>query len=208
MESWRHEVPAILMSWYSGLEGGNALADILFGKVNPSGKLPLVFPRSEDQLTSFDSKVDSVVYDFFHGYRLLDKHGQKPAFPFGYGVSYTTFEYSNLSISKEVMGQNEVLTVNVDISNTGRVAGKEVAQLYVGCEDSTVERAIRELKGFQKILLQPGETQRVRFDLPARNLAYYDVEQGRWVVERIGYKVFVGPSSRESELLQAHFRIE
>jgi beta-glucosidase len=206
-EAWRHEVPAILMSWYSGLEGGNALADILFGKVNPSAKLPLVFPRSEDQLPFFDSKADSITYDHFHGYRLMDKNGEEPAYPFGFGLSYTSFEYSNLMISKDRISPDEVLTVTVDLSNVGNIAGEEIAQLYVGYEDSRIERAVRDLKGFKKIQLLPGEKQRVTFDLPARHLAFYDVEQGRWLVEKIGYKVFVGPSSREGELLAAHFRI-
>jgi beta-glucosidase len=206
-EAWRHEVPAILMSWYSGLEGGNALADILFGKVNPSGKLPLVFPRSEDQLPFFDSKADSMVYDTFHGYRLLDKNGEEPAYPFGFGLSYTTFEYSNLMISKEEIGPEEALTVTVDVSNVGNVAGEEIAQLYIGYEGSHVERVVRELKGFKKVLVQPGEKQRVTFDLPAWHLATYDVDEGSWVVEKINYKVFVGPSSRESDLLSARFRI-
>jgi beta-glucosidase len=206
-EAWRHEVPAILMTWYSGLEGGNALADILFGKANPNGKLPLVFPRSEDQLPFFDSKADSMVYDYFHGYRLMDKNGEEPAYPFGFGLSYTSFEYSNLMISREEISPEEVLTVTVDISNVGNVAGEEIAQLYVGYEDSGVERAVRELKGFEKILLQPGEKQRVTFDLPAKHLATYDVEDGSWLVEKIDYEVFVGPSSREGDLLCARFRV-
>jgi beta-glucosidase len=207
-EAWRHEVPVILMSWYSGLEGGNALGDILFGKVCPSGKLPIVFPRSEDQLPSFDSEADLVVYDCFHGYRLMDKSGQDPAFPFGFGLSYTTFEYSNLTISKEKILPDEVLTVGVDILNSGDVTGEEIAQLYVGYEGSAVERIVRELKGFKKTALEPGETKRVTFDLPAKELAFYDVEQGNWVVEKIGYRVYVGSSSRKEDLLSALFQIE
>jgi beta-glucosidase len=206
-ETWRHKVPTILMSWYSGLEGGNALADILFRKVNPSGKLPVVFPRSEDQLPFFDSEADSIVYDTFHGYRLIDKNGQDPAFPFGYGLSYTSFEYSHLKISRDRIGPNGKLLIGVDISNTGDMAGEEIVQLYVGAEDSSVERAVRELKGFKKISLQPGDTKRVTFELPAGQLAYYDVQQAAWVVEKIGYRIFVGPSSRESDLLTTGFRI-
>jgi len=206
-ETWRHEVPAILMSWYSGMEGGNALADILFGKVNPSGKLPIVFPRSEEQLPFFDSEADSIVYDYFHGYRLMDKNGRDPAFPFGYGLSYTNFEYSNVEISKDRIGSDGKLSISVDISNTGDMAGEEIVQLYVGAQDSSVERAVRELKGFKKIALQPGETKRVTFEFTAGHLAYYDVRQAAWVVESIRYRIFVGPSSQESDLLTADFRI-
>jgi len=208
MENWRHEVPAILMSWYSGLEGGNALADILFGKVNPSGKLPLVFPLSEDQLPFFDSEADSVVYDYFHGYRLLDKNGHEPAFHFGFGLSYTTFSYSNLALSKDIIGPEEALSISVDIFNSGGLAGEEIVQLYVSYEGSSVERVARELKGFKKIALKPGEVQRVTFELSAKRLAYYDEECGKWVVEKIGYKVSVGPSSRVDDLLSANFWIE
>ncbi len=204
-EAWRHDVPAILMSWYSGLEGGNAMADIIFGKVNPSGKLPLVFPRSEDQLPSFDSKANLIVYDSFHGYRLMDKLGQEPAFPFGFGLSYTTFQYSNLQLSEETIMPDESLTVSIDITNTGDLAGEEITQLYVGYEGSRVERPKRELKGFKRVTLQPGETERVTFELLARHLVTYDVEQGSWVVEKTGYKVFVGPSSQESDLLTTPF---
>jgi beta-glucosidase len=204
-ETWREQVPAILMAWYPGMEGGHALADILLGRANPSGKLPCAFPRSESQLPFFDRHAASIEYGLLHGYRLMDREGETPAFPFGFGLSYTTFEYRDLHADRPVIGEDEALRVSVEIANTGAVAGEEVAQLYAGCEGSQVERPVKELKGFARVRLEPGEARRVAFDLPARHLAYHDEREGRWIVEPARYRVFVGPSS--VDLLQAEFRV-
>jgi len=206
-EAWREKVPALLMAWYPGMEGGHALADIILGKVNPSGKLPCVFPKSMSQLPLFDKKAKSIEYGYFHGYRLMDKHGQVPAFPFGFGLSYTTFAYKNLQIDRSEIGPDEALKVSVDVSNTGNVAGDEVVQLYAGCEGSCVERSARELKGFSKIHLEPGQMKQVDLSLAARQLAYYDEQQAKWIVEPLTYTVYVGPSSRTEDLLSTKFRI-
>jgi len=206
-EAWREKVPALLMAWYPGMEGGHALADIILGKVNPSGKLPCVFPKSMSQLPLFDKKAKSIEYGYFHGYRLMDKHGQVPAFPFGFGLSYTTFAYKNLQIERSEIGPDEALKVSVDVSNTGNVAGDEVVQLYAGCEGSCVERSARELKGFSKIHLEPGQMKQVDLSLAARQLAYYDEQQAKWIVEPLTYTVYVGPSSRTEDLLSTKFRI-
>ena len=204
-ESWRERVPAILMAWYPGMEGGHALADILFGKVNPSGKLPCVFPKSVDQLPFFDKDADSIEYGYFHGYRLLDRDGNEPAFPFGYGLSYTTFSYQNLRIEPGEITPAETLSVTVDVINTGSVAGEEVVQLYMGYEGSRVERPVKELKGFDRVELQPGETKQVIFDIPAHQLAYYDEVKTDWVVEQITYHIYVGASSAPVDLLHEQF---
>ncbi len=206
-ESWRDKVPAILMAWYAGMEGGNALADILFGKVNPCAKLPCVFPKSEDQLPFFDKRARSIEYGYFHGYRLMDKQGQTPAFPFGFGISYTTYAYDNLQLDQNEINLDGTLRVSVDITNTGNIAGEEVAQLYVGYDGSRVERPFKELKGFSKVYLTPGETKRVRFALGAGQLAYYDELHSNWIVEPTQYTVYVGPSSRTQDLIRAEFRI-
>ena len=206
-EAWRDKVPAILMAWYAGMEGGNALADILFGKVNPCAKLPCVFPKSEDQLPFFDKHARSIEYGYFHGYRLMDKQGQTPAFPFGFGISYTTYAYDNLQLDQNEINPDGTLRVSVDITNTGNIAGEEIAQLYVGYDGSRVERPLQELKGFSKVYLTPGETKRVRFALAARQLAYYDELHTNWIVEPTLYTVYVGPSSRTQDLLRAEFRI-
>ncbi len=206
-ESWREKVPAVLMAWYPGMEGGNALADILFGKVSPSAKLPCSFPRSESQLPFFDKRAKSIEYGYFHGYRLMDKEGHEPAFPFGFGLSYTTFAYRDLRLDGTEIPTDGTLRVSVDVTNTGGVAGEEVVQLYVGYEGSQVERCLKELKGFAKVHLAPGETKPVVFALPARRLAYYDEQRANWVIEPITYTVYVGPSSRAQELLSAQFSV-
>ncbi len=206
-EAWREKVPAILMAWYPGMEGGHALADILLGKVNPSGKLPCVFPKSKSQLPFFDKRAKSIEYGYLHGYRLMDKQGDVPAFPFGFGLSYTTFAYKNLQIDRSEIGPDEALKASVDVTNTGNVAGEEVVQFYAGCEGSRVERPIKELKGFSKVHLDPGQTIHVDFLLAAEQLAYYDEQQGKWTVEPIIYSVYAGPSSKTEDLLSIKFRI-
>jgi beta-glucosidase len=205
-EGWREQAPAILMAWYPGSEGGHAIADILFGKTNPSGKLPCVFPRDEKQLPPFDSQAVEAEYGLYHGYRLMDRNGEEPAFAFGFGLSYTTYAYRQLEVAPQRIAPTETLAVSVEVTNTGPVAGEEIVQLYVGCEGSRVERPVKELKGFARVALAAGETRRVEIPLPARELAYYD-EQDGWAVEPIRYRVMVGPSSRPADLLQAEFDI-
>jgi beta-glucosidase len=206
-EPWREATPAILMAWYPGMEGGHAMADILFGKVNPSGKLPCIFPKSESQLPYFDKNAKSIEYGYYHGYRLMDKEGELAAFPFGFGLSYTTFEYQNLCPDRKEIGVDGTMHVKVDISNTGHRVGEEIAQLYVGYINSTVERPVKTLKGFFKVKLEPQETKTITFALPAQQLAYYDEHKADWVVERIAYMVYVGPSSSEDTLLRTQFHI-
>ncbi|MGD8397453.1 MAG: glycoside hydrolase family 3 C-terminal domain-containing protein [Anaerolineae bacterium] len=207
-EAWRAQVPAILMAWYAGMEGGHALADLLLGHANPSGKLPCVFPRSADHLPFFDAAADEIEYGYFHGYRLLDMDGHEPAFPFGFGLSYTNYAYSNLHLSGEAITPGSTLVASVDVTNTGSRGGQEVAQLYVSYRGSAVERPVRELKGFARVSLAPGETASVSFPLPARSLAYYDEARAKWIVEPITYVVSVGGSSRAQDLLSAEFRVE
>jgi beta-glucosidase len=190
------------------MEGGHALADVLFGKVNPSGKLPCVFPKSEDHLPFFDKNATSIEYDRYHGYRLMDRGGYEPAFPFGFGLSYTSFQYGNLRLSPREIDIGGVLRVNADVTNTGGWGGDEVVQLYVGYENSQVDRPMKELKGFVRLRLKPGETRTVEFELPARRLAYYDESHAGWVVEVIPHRVYVGPSSRTIDLLESQFEIK
>jgi beta-glucosidase len=207
MESWQKKVAAILMVWYPGMEGGHALADILLGKVNPSGKLPLVIPKQESDLPSFDKNATEIVYDLWHGYRKLERDGNTPTYPFGYGLSYTQFEYSNLALSQRELAENDTLQISLDVTNTGGCAGDEVVQLYVSAKGSSVERAPKELKGFIRVLLQPGETHTVCFDLPVYQLAYYDESQSRFIVEAIEYEVMVGRHSLDDQALRARFTV-
>ena len=207
MESWKNQPEAILMAWYPGMEGGNALADILFGDVNPSGKLPIVFPKSEDQLPVFGNKAKELKIDYYHGYRLFDKKGYEPSYPFGFGLSYTTYQYRNLKLDKKQVGKNGKLTVRVDVSNTGQRPGEEVVQLYVGYKGSKVDRPVKELKGFTRVALNPGETRTVSFELKPADLAYWDTESNGWVIEEIEYLVYVGSSSRPGDLLSESFKV-
>ncbi len=206
MEAWRHKVPAIVMLWYPGMEGGHALADILTGKVNPSGRLPCTFPTSADQLPFFDRDAKAITYDLWHGYRKLLRDGNEPAFPFGFGLSYTTFACTNLRLARNTLTPGEAMEVTVDVSNTGKMAGDDVVQLYVSAIGSRVARAPRELKAFARLSLAPGETRSVRLSVPADALAYYDETTG-WVHEEIDYEVLVARHAHDGNPLTARFRV-
>ncbi|RJP95622.1 MAG: glycosyl hydrolase [Desulfobacteraceae bacterium] len=206
-ENWREKAPAILMAWYPGMEGGHAIADILFGKVNPSGKLPCVFPKSEKHLPFFNKKATSIAYGLYHGYRLMEKNRHEPAFPFGFGLSYTTFVYDNIQLDKPVMGVFDSVRVLVDVTNTGNLTGEEIIQLYAGFVNPSVERPVKELKGFVKTELAPGERKRIEFIVTADQLAYYCEVRSQWVVEPGVYRMLLGPSSRMEDLLEAQLRI-
>jgi beta-glucosidase len=206
-ERWRHKVAAIVMAWYPGMEGGHAIADLLLGNINPSGKLPCVFPKSPEQLPHFDVGSLEMDYGFYHGYRLMDRDCEEPAFPFGFGLSYTRYHYSNLSIEQNSLSADSTLNVSVEVTNTGQRQGDEIVQLYIGCLGSRVERAVKELKGFQKISLEAGETQRVSFKIPVKVLAYYCVQQSRWVVESTQYHVYLGASSSQVDTLTGYFQV-
>nr|MDO8110643.1 glycoside hydrolase family 3 C-terminal domain-containing protein [Candidatus Sigynarchaeota archaeon] len=206
-EKWRARVPAIVMAWYPGMEGGKAIAELLFGDVNPSGKLPVAFPASTSQLPRFDNKTKEITYEYFHGYKLMDKRYDKPAFPFGFGLSYTKFSYSNLRVERENIDVKGNLSFHVDVQNTGDRAGEEVVQAYVGYKDSKVDRPVKELKAFRKVGIEPGAKETVSLSIPAKDLAFYDVQSNMWVTESIEYVLFVGPSSRKQDLLVASFRV-
>ncbi|MFL7869562.1 MAG: glycoside hydrolase family 3 C-terminal domain-containing protein, partial [Anaerolineales bacterium] len=207
MENWREQVPAILMLWYPGMEGGHALADVLLGKVNPSGKLPFAIPKNADHLPFFDRDATKIEYDLWHGYRKLARDGHNPAFPFGFGLSYTQYQYANLELSKDQLNPSETLQVSLDITNTGSQTGDEIVQLYISPLGSSVERAPIELKAFTRTTLQPGETRRVHLDVPVSRLAYYDENQSEFVVEPIKYQVSIGAHSADERALKAQFHI-
>lgn len=207
-ESWKDRVPVILMAWYPGMEGGNAIAEILFGITNPSGKLPCVFPKSPDQLPFFNCNAKSIEYGYFHGYRLLDKNRQEPAFPFGFGLSYTKYEYSNMQIDNVNPSKDDTIKISVDVKNIGRLDGEEIVQLYVGYENSRVERVIKELKGFQRVKLTAGEKKTVTIKLKIKDTAYYDVDKKDWIVESIPLIIYIGSSSKQSDLLSKKIQIK
>jgi beta-glucosidase len=207
MEEWRHDVPAILMAWYFGMEGGHALARVLFGDVNPGGKMPLTTPRDESQLPFFDEFADAIEYGPYHGYTLFDREGQEPAFPFGHGLSYTAYSYANLRVVTPSVRPDGRVDVTVDVTNTGARAGEEVVQLYIGFEGSAVERPVKLLRGFMKVPLAPGETRTVPLTVDAPDLAWYDPDAKAWRVDAMRYGVFVGPSSRAADLLRSSFTV-
>lgn len=202
---WADEVPAILQLWYNGQEQGNALADVLFGDVNPSGKLPTTFPvRLQDNpaYTNYPGENGKVRYGegIFVGYRYYDKKELAPLFPFGHGLSYTRFGYANLKLSADQITAAEQLTVSFDLTNTGPVAGKEVVQLYVRDVKAIVARPEKELKAFKKVALQPGETQTVSFSLDQEAFWYFDAAKNAWTVEPGDFEILVGASSRDLRL--------
>jgi beta-glucosidase len=208
MDPWKEMVQAILMAWYPGMEGGNALAAILFGEENPSGKLPVTFPAGPDQLPPFDNRAKEVEYGYYHGYRLFDREGMEPAFPFGFGLSYTTYRYANLVLTPREIGGSGTLRVSLEVTNVGAVAGREIIQVYVEYPHSGVDRPPKELKGFRSVHLEAGETASVDIEIEAGDLAYYDTASARWVIEEGEYTLCAGSSSREEDLtLRDTFRI-
>ncbi|MDF2941848.1 MAG: glycosyl hydrolase [Herbinix sp.] len=202
---WVNKVKGILEAYLGGQAVGGAVVDILFGKVNPSAKLPETFPIKLEDNPSYlyyPGEADKVEYKegIFVGYRYYDKKKMNVLFPFGYGLSYTTFEYSNLKLSKEFMKDTDTVTVSVDIKNTGNRAGKEIVQLYVADKISAVIRPIKELKDFVKVDLQPEETQTVTFELGKRAFAYFNTTIHDWHVESGEFDILIGKSSRAIEL--------
>lgn len=209
MDAWLGQVPAVLLSWYSGMEGGNAIARVLFGDVNPSGKLPATFPkRLADSpahtggVKSFPGENGTTTYSegVFVGYRWFDTKNIEPLFAFGHGLSYTTFQYSNLKVGRGGDANSPSATVEFEITNTGKRAGAEVAQVYVQDVKASVARPLKELKSFQKVLLQPGETKKVTLALDRSAFAYFDEKQSAWVAEAGEFKVLVGASARDIRL--------
>ena len=204
---------ALLWSWFNGSEGGNALADVLLGNVNPSGKLPWTMPKKlEDSPAHATNSFpgDSIVkYEegILVGYRWFDTKNVEPLYPFGYGLSYTDFEFSDLKADKEIYNQDDVIAVTFNINNTGTVDGKEVAQLYVSDPESSVEKAAQELKGFKKVLVKSGSTEQVTIQLPVKELAYYNEASKDWVVEPGTYTIKIGNSSRNI-LLEASVNVK
>ncbi|GHO93913.1 beta-glucosidase [Reticulibacter mediterranei] len=198
---WLEQVEAVVQAWFPGQECGNAIADVLFGDVNPSGKLPQTFPvRLEDNpaYINYPGENGKVRYGegLFVGYRYYEKKKIEPLFPFGFGLSYTTFDYDNLRLSTSSIGPEETLEVQIDITNTGERAGKEIVQVYVRDVQSRLHRPDKELKAFAKVQLEPGEHKTVSLSLARQALAYYDDLAQAWVAEAGEFEVLVGSSSQ------------
>ena len=203
---WVKEIPAIVQAWYLGSEAGPALANVLSGKVNPSGKLPFSFPvkLTDNGAHAFDALCypgDSIheVYkeDIFVGYRWHDTKKIPALFSFGHGLSYTTFTYGKAELSSKNMTADGTIVVNVPVKNTGDVAGKEVVQLYIGDSKSSLPRPLKELKAFEKIALAPGEEKNVTFTITPDDLKYFDDTRHEWVSEPGKFTVYIGSSSTD-----------
>ena len=202
MNEWNNDVKAIMESWFAGSEIGNAITAVLTGDYNPSGKLPITFPQKWEDCSAYKTykAVDSTTYyddGIYVGYRHFDKYKIKPLYPFGYGLSYTQYEYKDLKINDAGNGE---FTVTFDITNTGKRKGAEIAQLYISAVDSKVDRPEKELKGFTKISLNPGETKTASIKLNKSQLAYYSEDLDKWVVEPGKYKIIIGASSADPKL--------
>ena len=210
---WKDQVHSILQAWYLGSETGNTLASVLLGDVNPSGKLPYTYYSSLDQcgahklgeypghkgIDALGNEVFDIPYNegIFVGYRFIDKNRLKPTFPFGHGLSYTTFEYGKAEADRKIMEKNEKLVITVPVTNTGSRAGAEVIQLYIRDLKSSLPRPVKELKGFCKVVLQPNETKQVSFTITAEELAYFDDAKHQWVAEPGKFEALVAASSAD-----------
>lgn len=204
---WIDKVSAVLEVYLSGQATGEATVDILFGNANPCGKLAETFPKKlsdNPSYLTFGQKRD-VDYNegVFVGYRYYDTKEMEVLFPFGFGLSYTTFEYSNLKLSTEEISDKDTLEVTVDVTNTGNVAGKEIVQLYVSDKTNSAMRPMRELKGFDKVFLQPNETKTVSFSLDKRSFAWYNVDISDWYCASGEYEIQIGKSSRDIQLVKS-----
>jgi beta-glucosidase len=194
MTRWIGSVPAVVYAWYGGQEAGHAVGDILFGAVNPSGKLPVTFPKAFQDSPAYGHYPGEDLHveyaeGIYVGYRGFDKRNVEPLFPFGHGLSYTTFDYTGLKIAFP--------TVGVSVRNSGTRAGAEVVQLYLQPPPARLDRPVKELKAFSRIMLQPGETRTVSFTLDKAALSFYDPALHDWVAEPGRFTVLVGASSRD-----------
>lgn len=202
-EEWKDFVGAVLMAYYPGMEGGRAVAEILFGDVNPSGKLPFVIPVRDGDLPAVVWDTREQWYSYYHGYRKLDKEKKEPSVPFGFGLSYTEFAVTSPLFTVD----EEAVEAECEVENTGGREGTEVIQFYVGFSASRHKRPVKTLCGFQRVTIQPGARKKVGIICPLDELAWYNPEYGSWEVEEMVYEGFIGTSSLERDLLSGCFEI-
>lgn len=198
MEEWKDSVNAILMAYYPGMEGGMAIGQILFGDVNPSGKLPFVIPKSEKDLPNINWNTDFQNYDYYHGYTKLDMETIEASYPYGFGLSYTDFTISNAHF----LVKDDFIEATCDVKNIGGLTGDEVIQLYVGCSKSKVPRPVKALKGFTRVTLEPGQTKTVTIKTSMDQLKWYNENEGGWELEHMIYDMYLGTSSSIKDLIK------
>ena len=195
MTEWIDAVSSVLMAYYPGMEGGNVIAEILFGDVNPSGKLPFVVPVRESDLPYVDWEATDQYYEYYHGYTRLEKKGVAPLIPYGFGLSYTTFDIAKPQVDTE----GSELVVRTEVSNTGSRDGAEVVQVYVGYGHSAVDRPVKQLSGFKRVEVPAGGKCPVEIRIPLEKLRYYEPSTRTWILEDMEYPVFVGSSEAEAD---------
>ncbi len=195
MESWRQRVAAILMLWYPGMAGGTSLADVLFGRVNPSGRLPFSVPTHSDHLPFFDRDATQIRYDLWHGYTKLERDAVPPAFPFGFGLGYSGFDFANPS----AVASDSTVRVEVDVSNTGERDGDAVVQVYAGWLTPSPDQPAKRLCGFSRVALRAGETHRAVVEVALRDLAWFDVDQHCWRIGEPDWRIGIGQSSADAD---------
>jgi len=205
MTKWIGRVPAVVQAWYGGQEAGHAIGDILFGAQNPSGKLPVTFPKQWPDSPAFgrypgENLHTAYAEGIYVGYRGFDKRNVEPLFPFGYGLSYTKFDYSGLKITPAKVAAGKQVQVTMQVRNSGSRAGAEIVQLYVHDVKSSVDRPLKELKGFRRVMLNPGEARSVSFTLDHSALSFYSTAKDEWVAEPGAFEVWIGASSRDIRL--------
>jgi beta-glucosidase len=205
MDRWLGSVKAVVQAWFGGQEMSYAIAEVLSGSYSPSGKLPVTFPKRWEDCSAYATyrAKDSVTEysdGIFVGYRYFDKKNIEPLFPFGYGLSYTQFEYKNIKSTHAAVAARPEVEVSLDVSNTGKCDGAEIVQLYIRSIGSVVDKPVKELKAFNKVFLKKGETQSVHFRLNKNAFAYYNVEMREWTVDPGTYSLQIASSSKEIRL--------
>lgn len=201
MEEWKDYVSSILMAYYPGMEGGKAIAEILFGDINPSGKLPYVVPFKESDLPQVNWNSEMQYYDYYHGYTKLEKEGIKPCLPYGFGLSYTQFSISDAAFSVD----ENVVMASCKVKNTGAVMGTEVIQMYVGFKNSKINRPVKILRGFKRVELESGNEKAVTITCPIDKLKWYNPKTESWELEHMEYEIYIGTSSDDNDLLKGRF---
>jgi beta-glucosidase len=203
VDPWFELVPAVVMAFYPGVKGGLATTRVLFGDINPSGKIPFVIPHTKSDLPQVDWLADEQVYGYYHGYAKLDKEGIPPRLPFGFGLSYTTFELGNVKL-KGI--QDGTAVFNAEVKNTGTRVGGEVVQLYAGWNGSRVDRPVKQLQDFAKVYLDAGESRKVELKVRISDLAFFDESTNAFVEEDIEYTAYIGNNAAEENLIKINFR--
>ena len=203
MTEWYDCVKSVIMAYYPGMEGGTAIAEIIYGEVNPSGKLPYVVPYSEDDLPHVDWEATDQYYEYYHGYTRLEKNGVKPLVPYGFGLSYTIFEITDPKAAVD----GDVLKVTAKVKNTGTIDGDEVVQLYVGFENSAVDRPVKQLRGFKRVSVKAGEEKEVTICTPLEKLKWYNPIYREWQLENMEYPIYVGSSAADEDLVKTTIKL-